>query len=156
MNLIKKIIYQLSHPFIRVYWKIIQPTTFGSKGFVVYNDEILLIKNIPVDYWMLPGGKIDQGENPEQCIIRELKEELSLNIEKPDYLLGTYTSQNEGKKDTIFVFVIKILSKDFTQQWEIKDAQWFHLNNLPENLSPATQRRINEFKNNRKNITENW
>ncbi len=30
--------------------------------------------------WEFPGGKLDTGEDPEDCIVREIKEELSLDI----------------------------------------------------------------------------
>ncbi|SDH50084.1 (deoxy)nucleoside triphosphate pyrophosphohydrolase [Mucilaginibacter gossypii] len=31
--------------------------------------------------WEFPGGKIEPGENPQTCIIREIKEELTVDIE---------------------------------------------------------------------------
>lgn len=149
-------IYQLSHPLVRIYWRVVRPKTFGSKGIILHKEKVMLTKNIPVDYWMLPGGMIDKNESPENCIKRELQEELNLNIKQIDYQLGKYTSNNEGKKDTIFVFVINLENEYFEKQWEIKDAQWFYLNDLPKNISPATSRRINELKEHKKNIETTW
>ena len=32
--------------------------------------------------WDIPGGHVDDGETPEQCIVREMKEEMDLNLEE--------------------------------------------------------------------------
>ena len=52
------------------------------------NKRILLIHRDAVDLkqWELPGGKIEPKEMPEQTAIRELKEELNVNIKIVKYL----------------------------------------------------------------------
>jgi ADP-ribose pyrophosphatase YjhB (NUDIX family) len=115
-----------------------------------------LVKNININHWSLPGGKIDKGETPEACLLRELKDELALSMVKIDYKLGEYLSNKEGKRDAVYIFVVKLLSPDFQKQWELEEAQWFPLSHLPENISPAASRRISEFQNGSRNLLSAW
>jgi 8-oxo-dGTP diphosphatase len=32
--------------------------------------------------WDIPGSHVEDGETPEQCIVREMKEEMDLNLEE--------------------------------------------------------------------------
>jgi 8-oxo-dGTP diphosphatase len=48
-------------------------------------DDLVLVvqRGVDTDHpykWEFPGGKIDKGESEEECIIREIKEELSIDI----------------------------------------------------------------------------
>ncbi len=156
MDKIKRLVYKISHPIIRFYWRTFKPRTFGSRGIILNNGRVLLTKNINVSHWSLPGGKIDRGENPLQCLFRELKEELGLDVNRVDYKLGEYTSQQEGKRDIVYIYVITVDSNKFEKQWELEDAQWFPLSTLPGQTSPATKRRLNELKLGKRELILDW
>ncbi|HZG83069.1 MAG TPA: NUDIX domain-containing protein, partial [Brevibacillus sp.] len=54
-------------------------------GAVIKNDqnEILLVlrnRNPEKGTWSIPGGKVDPYENLEDCVIREIKEEVNLEV----------------------------------------------------------------------------
>lgn len=52
--------------------------------------------------WEFPGGKLEAGETPEQCIVREIAEELGLEIRINNIL--AVTKHHDGKQDVHFTF----------------------------------------------------
>jgi|FLOH01.1.fsa_nt_gi 8-oxo-dGTP diphosphatase len=56
-------------------------------GCKIYKEEkILLLHRIDKNHWELPGGKIKEGETPEQTTKREAKEEIGCEIEILNFL----------------------------------------------------------------------
>ncbi|AHA27722.1 (deoxy)nucleoside triphosphate pyrophosphohydrolase [Candidatus Liberibacter americanus] len=62
-------------------------------------DGKVLISNRPSNkshagFWEFPGGKIDNGESPEEALVRELLEELSIVVETSALLPITFASHS--------------------------------------------------------------
>ena len=51
-------------------------------------DRVVLLLN-ERDEWELPGGRLEVGETPPQCVVREIREELQLET-RVDSLLDSY------------------------------------------------------------------
>lgn len=67
--------------------------TLSCKAIVIESGKIWLRRNERGD-WELPGGRLDNEEQPEQTVIREIREELGLKIENPR-LIDFYVWQKD-------------------------------------------------------------
>lgn len=50
------------------------------KGVVLVDGSVVLVHN-ERDEWELPGGRLEPGETPEECVRREVAEELSIEVD---------------------------------------------------------------------------
>ena len=79
-------------------------------------------------YWEFPGGKLRQGESPRDCIVREIQEELSLEV-SPVAALEPVEHEYPDKSIRLIPFVCALEGGELELR-EHTEARWL----WPEDL----------------------
>ena len=119
-------------------------TTFIDKiaWIHVVNGQILSARSKGKDTYYLPGGKRDPGETDTDTLLREIDEELSVQI-KPETIahFGTFEAQAHGKSEGIVV-KMSCYTANFEGELrpasEIDELAWLTYNDR-ERVSPVVQ-----------------
>ncbi len=84
------------------------------KGIVFEDGKVWLRKN-QRNEWELPGGKLDQGEQPSRTVIRELREELGFEAEVINitqaYVHTIDNSIDEQQGVLVLSYICKLIRK---------------------------------------------
>jgi len=75
----------------------LKPLLLVAAAALVDSDGRILIAKRPqgkqlAGLWEFPGGKLDEGETPEECLIRELNEELGIKVTRACLAPFVFTS----------------------------------------------------------------
>ena len=110
---------------------------------MLFDDEgrILLLEHVfRADRgWGVPGGFVSKGEQPEEALRRELREEVSIELEDVRFL---FARNLRTLKQVEFYFLARAIGNPTPSSFEIKQAQWFPLNDLPPELSKDQRKLI--------------
>ena len=133
-------------------------------GIVVLNkkNQVFLAKRIdnPKNFWQLPQGGVDHGENFYEAAIRELEEETSIKTVSlikeldglttyllPDHLVGIiWKGRYKGQKQKWFVVRFDGKENEIninTKHPEFLDWKWVNINNLTDQV---VEFKINVYK----------
>ncbi len=120
-------------------------------GIVVLNrdNEVFVAKRIdnPKNYWQMPQGGVDEGENFYDAALRELEEETSIknvtlikeiegyiSYNLPDYLLGIiWKGKYKGQNQKWYIFRFEGIDKEInvnTKKPEFFEWKWINVNDL--------------------------
>lgn len=106
----------------------------------VKDGQILSTLSKGKDTYYLPGGKRELNETDEQTLIRECKEELTIDI-KEDTIkyYGTFKAQAHGKAEGIIVKMTCYTAEfigEINPSSEIQEVGWLNYNDI-DIISPV-------------------
>jgi 8-oxo-dGTP diphosphatase len=114
--------------------------------------RILLVKRRTVPfkgYWALPGGRVEAGENVEETVVREVKEETGVDV-KIIRKIGEY--REKGFKDGVeydyspTCFLVKPIGGEVRrQESEIEETKLVRLEEIPKELAFEHSRMIRDY-----------
>lgn len=122
-----------------------------SMAVVVHDDKILIAQRkkgkFPELMWEFPGGKLEQSETLEECVVREFKEEFEKDITVQNLFMShIHTYENKGDF-RLNAFWATCKNDSLPALYEHNDAKWVSLNELDNfEFCPADIPFIQELK----------
>ncbi len=106
--------------------------------------------------WTLPGGGVKRNESVPDAARRELKEETGYTVCGDVEELGVYNADQEG--DTVTVLIVRKVegSMRLLPDIEVMERGFFDMHNLPDNISPANRRRVEEYVRGERGVHAPW
>lgn len=87
---------------------------------IIRNNRVLLARDDTLNFWSLPGGRIEPGESDEAAATRELDEETGLQILSLEFLL-----EHESDVRHHRVFRITVNEAEPAPGMEIAELKWW-------------------------------
>ncbi|WP_438423194.1 (deoxy)nucleoside triphosphate pyrophosphohydrolase [Aquimarina macrocephali] len=108
---------------------------------IIYNDnKVLICRRKPEKslggYWEFPGGKVEENENNEESLIRELKEELEMKVN-----IESFFKSSEHAYENFTIELIAYVCNFVSSSFKLTDHdryEWIEPNDLLNwKLAPA-------------------
>jgi 8-oxo-dGTP diphosphatase len=120
------------------------------KAFIVDKNKLLILKRASKDIhkpsiWELPGGRLEEGEDPHQGIKREVKEETGLDIEILNPLNIRHFKRDDGEIITMIIFICKNEQGNVKLSYEHSDFEFIDLPKCKEKLADFFHQEVDLF-----------
>ena len=100
--------------------------------YLIKDNKVIVTKykdgNIKAGYYEIPGGKIEEGETPEQTVVREMKEETGLEVSNLIHK-GNMIIEYPNRIFDLEVFLCIDYNGE-PQEFKENISQWMEINTL--------------------------
>lgn len=111
----------------------------ASGPVIVEDGKVMLNQHGDTDFWKFCGGRVRENENLVEVARRRVKEEMGIEIEILDenpFITYAKKETPEGVFDVLLVHYLAKRIGEIKHGEEIREWNWFDVENLPENLAP--------------------
>ena len=144
---LKRLFYSAAKPVLHPFYRLVRGMTLGTRTLVLKADDaqVMLVRHGYAAGWLLPGGGVERGESLAEAAIREVREEAGIIAEEEPKLHGIFLNDRQFRGDHVACFVLRRFSEGpFSTGFEIAEARFFPVSDLPEGTTGGTRRRIAE------------
>ena len=101
---------------------------YKSSGIIIKDRKVLVERSQGKEFFIHLGGKIEPGETSKQALIRELKEEVRIDVAEDDLELFDQSSApaaNSPEVDVhMDVYLVKKWAGEITADSEVEELRW--------------------------------
>ena len=111
------------------------------KGIVRHDNRILIVQRAAADSgggtWECPGGKIDFGEQPEDSLIREIREETGLTITVDKIAYASSILTHPDRQVILLVYFCTAVTSSVTLSEEHDAYLWADESMIRQQIAPS-------------------
>lgn len=130
------------------YFLLRRAMTLGARAMVLDRPAgtVFLIRHTYVPGWHLPGGGVELGQTMEEAVARECLEEGNIVFTAPPVLRSIHLNISATRRDHVGFYVVEGFRQTEPKRpdREVAETGFFRLDRLPEGVTRATRRRIDE------------
>lgn len=110
---------------------------YKAAGILIKNRKLLIEKSENKEFFIAPGGSIEEGETPEKALTRELWEEFNIKTVESDFEeFGHFHAKAAGQEENVVhmnVFIVKQWKGEPSPHAEVREIMWV-TSNIPSDI----------------------
>lgn len=133
-----------AHSFLKAFWFVRRPKTFGSHALALTPEgKLILVKLRYAPGWRVPGGGRPQHEDMVDAALRELREEIGMISHGEVRRARDFQEPTDFKRDTASLVIIRdVRYRPRRWSWEVEQVCEIDPRSLPDDMSPQSARWI--------------
>lgn len=134
---------------------ITETTPYAVACVIMRGGKVLLLRRgetAPRDpgVWALPGGVVNDGETPDDAVVREVQEETGLAVLASTYV-ATHRLAADGKR--LEIYAARDPGGHVVLSQEHDDFGWFEWRDQPEHVAPIAAKLLKAFTRDEQSLT---